>query len=748
MSYRTNQDQDFLDKVSQLQEEITESRREFFKQAGKGAAATAVATTAFHMGIRPYMKPLAADADAAIGSSVNSTIAGVAEGGWKAHFNIKPNYTYMNVGTTGSLPVTVLDQMEEWYNEVSEQSLAYNSNVPYQVNAVLPASGAAGYNAYGCKPHEMIYTWTTTDGMLRLVAGIDWKAGDKVMSTNMEHVGGLGPMYSMENYYGIQATPLGKYRWVNPNTGVDIPALTDPFDNSTASENAVLVGINMEDAVNYGNYQSSIIYAPTGIRDDPTQSFGMPSYAQYKSEKSATTATYDYDTFWFNNDTIAAGTISVNPLRAQLSSAAGKLGSNLKSFIFSSPPYLTGIRFPEKHMCNHTDSLNGGNVSTVVDAAHLPGMININLHDMGCDFFAGSGHKWQCGPGQTGYGYIRNGKGTEQSWSVAADGITRSGSSPAYSTNKALPKFWVMSTAYAKAADIAKGERVTSKNMGDAIMSIGNNSIPISRAVYETVNLWNTIGRQKIEDYVVYLAQRLRCHLANAPLVGELNTLLAQGGAAYVGTNDSQSGLYGLGIDPRAATRVGTTNTWLAATGPSRGAFAAGGWSTNLFAMNDMLDPSTHRADMPTWAKCGLTPYSPWIYDRVNDGTGLATNAVNSVIANDYNRPLTAKECLAQQTRNPLLLGHLNDRYGVFTRNTSVPNQCRFNQPGPNVNTLNSYSLNNQATYASRNCSTPLRWSTHLFHTVTEIDNVGDIFALENLQADGEMARLLQLDIV
>ena len=35
-------------------------------------------------------------------------------------------------------------------------------------------------------------------------------------------------------------------------------------------------------------------------------------------------------------------------------------------------------------------------------------MLDLNFHDIGCDFYAGSGHKWQCGPGATGILFVLN----------------------------------------------------------------------------------------------------------------------------------------------------------------------------------------------------------------------------------------------------------------------------------------------------------------------------------------------------
>ena len=46
-------------------------------------------------------------------------------------------------------------------------------------------------------------------------------------------------------------------------------------------------------------------------------------------------------------------------------------------------------------------------VIPVLDGAQAVGMIPVNLHDLGCDFYVASGHKWLLGPKGTGLLYIR-----------------------------------------------------------------------------------------------------------------------------------------------------------------------------------------------------------------------------------------------------------------------------------------------------------------------------------------------------
>ena len=66
--------------------------------------------------------------------------------------------------------------------------------------------------------------------------------------------------------------------------------------------------------------------------------------------------------------------------------------------------YTTGLRMPVKELCQLAKDHG---IISVVDGAHAIGMLNLNLHDLGCDFYACSPHKWLCAPPGTGVLYMR-----------------------------------------------------------------------------------------------------------------------------------------------------------------------------------------------------------------------------------------------------------------------------------------------------------------------------------------------------
>lgn len=74
--------------------------------------------------------------------------------------------------------------------------------------------------------------------------------------------------------------------------------------------------------------------------------------------------------------------------------------------VFSHIASPTGLILPVKQICAMARSKG---ILTHVDGAHAVGQIPLDLHDLGCDFFASSPHKWLMSPKGTGLLYVREG---------------------------------------------------------------------------------------------------------------------------------------------------------------------------------------------------------------------------------------------------------------------------------------------------------------------------------------------------
>ena len=113
------------------------------------------------------------------------------------------------------------------------------------------------------------------------------------------------------------------------------------------------------------------------------------------------------------------------------------------------------------------------NLITVVDGAHAPGMINIDLKQLGCDFYAGSLHKWLNGPPGTGVLYMRD-EVQDLLWPTVSEGYP-------ISENKKL-----------------------------AFQIRGQQCTPVYTGLIDAIDFQNAIGKERIEARVLSLSSYLK----------------------------------------------------------------------------------------------------------------------------------------------------------------------------------------------------------------------------------------------
>lgn len=314
----------------------------------------------------------------------------------KKEFSLDRKSTYMNIGTTGSMPKSVLRDYDKNNRIVAKSPWDMQGKFghwPYVSEMI--AEIAPGF---GALPNEIILSRNTTDGMCSILNGLHFEAGDVILTTHHEHVAASSPFHVITQRYGVEVIYL------------DIPVYT-------------------------------------GSNEISEQDF--------------------VDLF---------------------SDAVSEYGSRIRLITFSHITYKTGTTLPAKRICHEVAIPN--NIPTLIDGAHTVGMFNLDFHDMGCDFYAGSGHKWQCGPGATGILFVLdNATRLDQYWSDRAN--------PLWFINSSLGHADYLGTQL-------------------QLQYIGNDNYPAKQALCDSCLLWDEIGREKIEARILQLSALCKTLLLDA----------------------------------------------------------------------------------------------------------------------------------------------------------------------------------------------------------------------------------------
>lgn len=166
-----------------------------------------------------------------------------------------------------------------------------------------------------------------------------------------------------------------------------------------------------------------------------------------------------------------------------------------KMIAFSHISNISGIALPAKDLCSFARSKS---VLSLVDGAQTLGFHEIDVKDLGCDFYTASTHKWLMGPMENGVLYMKK---------------------------EHVGKVWPNI--------IGGGWHDNQTTVDDKICFLGQRNEPTAAALPEMVEFHETIGRKNIYDRVVelntHLKEGIRKKLPKATFVTPIDPAMSGG---------------------------------------------------------------------------------------------------------------------------------------------------------------------------------------------------------------------------
>ncbi|NLD37491.1 MAG: aminotransferase class V-fold PLP-dependent enzyme [Desulfatiglans sp.] len=349
-------------------------RRNFLRLAGLAAAGGAIGLNA---ACQPTIKKA---------PSIDHTLT--EKSFWKrvqGQFALDPDQVYMNIGTTGAMPIRVLDNYDQYNRVVARHPMGFTDELGWEFGFIKQREQLS--RQFGCTKDEIIITRNTTDGLNTVLFGLPFERGDEILITHHEHVSALSPLHVLQDRFGVVLKE------------VEIPVL------------------DLE-------YGEQVIEA------------------------------------FKKNITLKS-----------------------RAILFSHIPYKTGVRLPATAICKLAREKG---LISIVDGAHCAGMIELDFSKTGCDFYAASGHKWQCGPGATGILYLRN-------------------------HGENIPMLWPQNSClYQYVSQPVNNDRKQIRDFSSQFGLRGQENYPAMQAMLDACDLWEEIGRDRIEGYICGLSSYLK----------------------------------------------------------------------------------------------------------------------------------------------------------------------------------------------------------------------------------------------
>jgi L-cysteine/cystine lyase len=112
--------------------------------------------------------------------------------GLRAHFPVLARIAYLNAGTDGPVPAAAVEAAR---TELDAELAEGRTGAHFERRSLLAGRLRAGYAAVaGCAEEDVALATSTSEGLGRVLTGLDLGPGDEIVTSDQEHPGLMGPL--------------------------------------------------------------------------------------------------------------------------------------------------------------------------------------------------------------------------------------------------------------------------------------------------------------------------------------------------------------------------------------------------------------------------------------------------------------------------------------------------------------------------------------------------------------------------
>jgi len=210
---------------------------------------------------------------------------------FRAQFPVLERLAYLNAGTCGPLPAPAIAVATKILEECARSG---RGAMYYEQSKALATQRRAAYGSLiNAQPTDIALTTSTSDGLVRVLAGLDLQPGDEVLTSTDEHPGLYGPLSAAraQRAISVRSVPFAALadsvtretrlvatshvNWIDGRTapdfsGFDVPVLLD------GAQGVGAVAVDVTTALRAGRHRPAVGRA--GVDRAPTR--GRPHVYQ------------------------------------------------------------------------------------------------------------------------------------------------------------------------------------------------------------------------------------------------------------------------------------------------------------------------------------------------------------------------------------------------------------------------------------------------------------------------------------